>query len=149
MHNEQRIHPRESSTTRSGIIIAVAIHVAIIAAIVGRSHLSNFTAGDDSLDGSGDTAPLAGAVVIPKWNTHPLVIMDEAYARLPFARVHLLLGDSMKVTSADGAAMFTVRAGTMFVVRITRPGYEPQLLRLPNQASEQNPLEVRMARTKQ
>ena len=149
MRAEQGVHPRESSTTRSGLIIAVAIHVAIIAALIGRSHIGNFTAGDDSLDGSGDTAPLAGAVVIPKWNTHPLVIMDEAYARLPLARVHLLLGDSMKVTSADGAAMFTVRARTMFVVRITRPGYEPQLLRLPNKASEQNPLEVRMARTKQ
>jgi hypothetical protein len=141
---ESRISPWESSTTRTGLIVAVAIHVAIIAAIIGRSHLGNFTAGDDSLDGSGDTAPLAGAAVIPKWNTHPLVIMDEAYARLSLARVHLLLGDSMKVTSADGAAMFTVRAGTMFVVRVTRPGYEPQLLRLPNRQAEASPHEIRM-----
>jgi hypothetical protein len=143
-----RISPGESSTTRTGLIVAVAVHVAIIAAIIGRSHLGNFTAGDDSLDGSGDTAPLAGAAVIPKWNTHPLVIMDEGYARLPLARLHLLLGDSMKVTSADGAAMFTIRAGTMFVVRITRPGYEPLLLRLPNGRSETSSHEIRMVATR-
>lgn len=148
MRTEQRVHPWESSTSRTGLVIAVAIHVAIIAALVGRSHLGDFTAGDDSMDGSGDTAPLAGATVIPKWNTHPLVIMDEAYARLPLARVHLLLGDSMKVTSADGAAMFTIRAGTMFVVRITRPGYEPLLLRLPNGRSEASPHEIRMVATR-
>ena len=144
MRTEQRIHPWESSTTRSGLVIAVAIHVALIAALIGRSHVGNFTAGDDSFDGSGDAAPLAGAAVIPKWNTHQLVIMDERYARLPLARVHLLLGDSMKVTSADGATMFTIRTGTMFVVRVTRPGYEPQLLRLPNHRSEASPHEIRM-----
>jgi hypothetical protein len=147
MRTEPRISPWESSTTRTGLIVAVAIHVAIIAALVGRSHLGNFTAGDDSMDGSGDTAPLAGAAVIPKWNTHPLVIMSESYARLPSARVHLLLGDSMKVTPADGTTMFTVRAGTMFVVRVTRPGYEPQLLRLPNRQSEASPREIRMVAT--
>lgn len=146
MRSEQRMHPWESSTSRTGLVIAIAIHVAIIAAIVGSWHLGNFTAGDDSMDGTGDTAPLAGATVIPKWNTHPLVIMDEGYARLPSARIHLLLGDSMKVTAADGTVMYTVRAGTMFVVRVTRRGYEPLLLRLPNQQSEQNPREIRMTR---
>jgi len=148
MRTEPRISPWESSATRTGLIVAVAIHVAIIAAIIGRSHFGNFTAGDDSMDGSGDTAPLVGAAVIPKWNAHPLVIMNEAYARLPSARVHLLLGDSMKVTAADGTTMFTVRAGTMFVVRVTRPGYEPLLLRLPNAKSEGSPREIRMVAAK-
>ena len=96
------------------------------------------------MDGAGDAAPLGGAPATAKWNTHPLVIVNEDYAPLASARVHLLLGDSMKVTSPSGTAGFTVRAGTMFVVRVTRAGYEPLLLRLPNRETEQGPREIRM-----
>lgn len=149
MRTEQPIRPWESSTTRTGLIIVVAIHVAIIAALVVRWRLGNFTAGDDSMDGTGHTAPLGGTPVVPKWNAHPLVVVNDDYAPLPSSRVHLLLGDSMKVTSHDGATMFTVRAGTMFVVRVTRAGYEPMLLRLPNAQSERTPREIRMTAVKE
>ena len=149
MRAERQARAWESSTSRTGLIIAVAIHVAIIAAIVGGWRLGNFTAGDDSMDGAGDTAPLGGALVVPKWNAHPLVIVNGDDAPLPSARVHLLLGDSMKVTSGEGTTMFTVRASTMFVVRVTRAGYEPLLLRLPNEKSEQAPREIRMTAVKE
>src|SRR6185312_15755084 len=98
MRTTQRTNPWESSTTRTGLVIAVAIHVAIITAVLGTWRLRNFTAGDDSMDGSGDSAPLGGKPVHSDWKTHTLLIEDESETPLASARVHLLLGDSIKVT---------------------------------------------------
>jgi hypothetical protein len=144
MRADQSAKSSLSGTTRVGLIIAVAVHVVIIAAILRSQHTTNVTAGDDTIEGSARGATIGGAQVKPIWRTHHLAIVDENGIPLDAARVHELPDDSLKITSRDGVATFNVRAGAMFFVRVTKRGYEPLSTRLPNSAADTIPTAIRL-----
>jgi hypothetical protein len=132
---------------RVGVAIAVAIHVAIIAALIATQRAANYTAGYDSIEGSSTGATLGGRVVKSNWNLLTLTIVNEAGEALDSVRVHEMLGDSIKVTPRGGTATFGVRAGAMFLVRITKRGYEPLTTRLPNNVPGSSTRTIRLRRS--
>jgi len=126
-------------------VIAVVIHIAIISWLLGYRFTGNFTSGSDTIEGSPNDAGFGGMPVKSIWHTHMLVIVDDTGAPLDSARVRDLISGKVVVTSDRGNASFTTRAGAMFVIRATKPGYEGVKLRLPNEVSESAPRSIHLS----
>ena len=75
--------------------------------------------------------------------------MNDSDVPLDSVHVHSMLGDSMKVTARGGDVTFEVHAGAMFLVRITKHGYEPLVTRLPNQVLGVSSQTVRLLESRQ
>jgi hypothetical protein len=126
--------------------IAVAIHVVIIAWLLGYRFTGHFASGSDTIEGSGDGAEIGGMPVKAIWHTHTLVIVNDSGAPLDSARVRDLISGKLFVTEERGRVTFMTRAGAMFVVRVTKRGYEGVKLRLPNEVSESAARNIHLAK---
>jgi hypothetical protein len=127
-------------------VIAVAVHVVIIAWLVGYRFTGHFSSGSDTIEGSGDGSTMGGMPVKAIWHTHTLAIVNDTGAPLDSARVRDLISGALVVTADRGRATFMTRAGAMFVVRVTKAGYEGIKLRLPNDVSESAVRNIRMTK---
>lgn len=117
-------------------MIAVAIHVVVLLVLFGRPLAARFHPELGTLEATSADASEGRIVVKHVWHTHTLIVVDENYLPLDSARVRDLIGDRMIVTTRRGTATFAVRSDSMFMVRVTKPGFEPFLKRLPNEVSE-------------
>lgn len=127
-------------------MIAVAIHIVIIAWLLGYRFTGAFSSGTDTIEGFDNGSDLSGMPVKPIWHTHTLVIVDDTGATLDSARVRDLISGHVIVTANRGRATFETRAGAMFVVRVTKPGFEGIKLRLPNDVSESAARRIHLSR---
>lgn len=118
----------------------------IIAWLLGYRFTGNFTSGPDTIEGSGDGSSMGGMPVKAIWHTHTLVIVNDTGAPLDSARVRDLISGRVVITETRGRVTFMTRAGAMFVVRVTKPGYEGVKLRLPNEVSESAPRNIHLAK---
>jgi hypothetical protein len=118
----------------------------IIGWLLGYRFTGNFTSGADAIEGSDNGAGMGGMPVKAIWHTHTLVIVSDTGAPLDSARVRDLISGRVVVTEDRGRANFMTRAGAMFVVRVTKPGYEGVKLRLPNEVSESAPRNIHLAK---
>ena len=110
----------ESKNSRWGIsgraaLIAVAIHIVIIVAL--RK---------------------------PVFHSHTLFVVNDTGAAIDSARVRDLIADRMLLTPHSGTVTFLKREGEIFMLRITRAGYAPVRVRLPNEVSESKPIVMRL-----
>ena len=147
MRTDRPSNQWHSDTIRVSAAIAVAIHVVIIAALIATQRTANYTAGYDSIEGSSTGTAFGGTPVKSNWHLLILAVVNNESVPLDSVLIHEMLGDSVKVTSRSGRTEFAVRAGAMFLARITRRGYEPLTLRLPNTVAKTSTHTVRMAPT--
>ena len=126
--------------------IAVAVHVVIIGWLLGYRFTGHFISGSDTIEGSEDGSEVGVMPVKAIWHTHTLVIVNDTGAPLDSARVRDLISGKMVVTADRGRVTFMTRAGAMFVVRVTKPGYEGVKLRLPNEVSESAARNIHLAK---
>jgi hypothetical protein len=70
--------------------------------------------------------------------------VNDTGAAIDSARVRDLIADRLLVTPRSGTVTFLKRDGEVFMVRITRAGYAPLRMRLPNEVSESKPIVMRL-----
>lgn len=120
--------------------------MVIIAWLLGYRFSGRFTSGTDTIEGFDNGSEMGGMPVKPIWHTHTLVIVNDTGTPLDSARVRDLISGHVIVTANRGRATFETRAGAMFVVRVTKPGYQGTKLRLPNDVSESAPRFIHLSR---
>lgn len=126
-------------------VIAVVVHVAIIAALLHSTFARNFEAETDIGGGDGNDAASESSVTRkPVLHSHTLFVVNDTGTPIDSARVRDLIADRQLVTQRNGMVTFLKRDGDIFMVRITRPGYAPLRVRLPNEVSEAKPIVMRL-----
>jgi hypothetical protein len=139
----------DSNNSRWGIsgraaLIAVAIHIVIVVALLHSTYGRNFAAESD-IGGGDDNGAASGNVNRkPVFHAHTLFVVNDTGAAIESARVRDLIADKVLVTPRSGTVTFLKRDGEIFMVRVTRPGYAPLRVRLPNEVSESRATVVRL-----
>jgi hypothetical protein len=139
----------ESKNSRWGIsgraaLIAVAIHIVIIVALLHSTFSRNFDTASDIGGGDGNDAANGSLSRKPVFHSHTLFVVNDTGAAIDSARVRDLIADRMLVTPHSGTVTFLKREGEIFMLRITRAGYAPVRVRLPNEVSESKPIVMRL-----
>jgi hypothetical protein len=125
-------------------VIAVLVHIAIIAALLHSTFTRNFAAESDIGGGDGNDAANGSIIRKPVFHAHTLFVVNDTGTPIDSARVRDLIADRMLVTPHSGTVTFLKRDGEIFMVRITRAGYAPMRVRLPNEVSESKPIVMRL-----
>lgn len=114
------------------LIAAIAIHVAIIAALTGTGMGSIWHPGPDTIEGTDQPTGFSGMPVKSRLHKHTVLVVDDSGKSIDSAVVHELLEDRVGRTRESGVVVTTVRSGAMFVVRVTRNGFDGVTTRLAN-----------------
>jgi hypothetical protein len=130
--NRAELNPPTSGGMKAALIAAIAIHVAIIAALTGTSIGSIWHPGPDTIEGTDQPTGFSGMPVKSRMHTHTVLVVDDSGKSIDSAVVHELLDDRVRRTAASGVVTSTVRSGAMFVVRVTRRGFDGVTTRLAN-----------------
>jgi hypothetical protein len=116
-------------------IVALAIHVVIIATLVGNGVGNIWHPGTDTIEGTSAPTRLSGMPMKPVWHMLGIIVVDDWSGKaVDSAVVHDLVADRVMRTSAIGLVTVPVRAGAMLAVRVTRRGFDVATLRVPNVA---------------
>ena len=131
-------------------VIAVAIHVAIIATLVGHGIGAVWHPGADTIEGTSEPTRLSGMPVKPVWHSVGIIVVDDwTGSAIDSAVVHDLIANRVRLTSQIGFTMVPVRAGAMLFVMVTRRGFDVATLRIPNVADSVQLHMVRLVRLPQ
>lgn len=125
-------------------MFAVVIHVAILVALLHSTFTRNFAAETDIGGGDGNDAANGSINRKPVYHAHTLFVVNDTGAAIDSARVKDLIADRMLVTHRSGTVTLLKRDGDIFMVRVTRSGYAPMRVRLPNVVSESKPIIIRL-----
>jgi hypothetical protein len=133
---------RSGANERSvgGIVAAVVIHAAIIAAIIVWAKSGAHSGGNTRTAGgrvSGLSSDATGMPATHLRNVRLFKIVD-ATSRKPLvhAEVRDLMSDEVALSTADGAASLEARPGAQMRVRVTMAGYIDATVEVANRAAE-------------
>jgi hypothetical protein len=128
-------------------LAALAIHVVVIALLVSNGIGSLWHPGPDTIEGSADATGFGGMLLKPVWHRLDIVVMDDWSGKpIDSAVVHDLVANRVTRTSATGLSAVSVRAGAMLFVLVTKRGFDPSRLRVPNVSDSVQLHMVRLAR---
>jgi hypothetical protein len=116
-------------------ILAVAIHVVIIATLVGHGIGNSWHPGPDTIEGTRAPTRFSGMPVKPVWHALGIIVVDDWSGKaIDSAIVHDMVANRVTTTSQTGLTTVSVRAGAMLFVLVTKRGFDAAAVRVPNVA---------------
>jgi len=115
---------------KGALMIALVIHVVIIAIVLRTARANAGTSGSGTIEGAAAHPTLGGMPMRVGRIPNPLQVDDEAYKGIDAAVVHVLAPDSVMRTAKDGSTTLMIRPGSWVLVRVTKAGFKPVTLRI-------------------
>ncbi|HEV8411150.1 MAG TPA: hypothetical protein VGQ30_11630 [Gemmatimonadaceae bacterium] len=115
---------------RSALLLALAVHVVVIAVVLNTAHANAGTGGSGTVEGIAPTTTFSGMPVKTGFVANPIQIDDADYKGIDSAVVHVLAPDSVFRTRKDGGTAISMHPGSWVLIRVTKKGFSPITLRV-------------------
>jgi hypothetical protein len=115
---------------RTALLLALIVHVVVIAAVLNAAHATTGTGGAGTIEGIAPTTTFSGMPVKTGLVANPIQIDDADYRGIDSAVVHVLAPDSVFRTAIDGSTAVTLHPGSWVLIRVTKKGFEPTTRRV-------------------
>ena len=110
---------------RTALLLALIVHVVVIAVVLNTAHAHTGTGGSGTIEGIAPTTTFSGMPVKTGLVVNPIQIDDADYRGIDSAVVHVLAPDSVFRTAKDGSTAVTIHPGSWVLIRVTKRGFEP------------------------
>ncbi len=105
---------------RSALLLALVIHVVVIAVVLNTAHANTGTGGSGTIEGIAPTTTFSGMPVKTGLVVNPIQIDDADYTGIDSAVVHVLAPDSVFRTAKDGSTAVAMHPRSWVLIRLTK-----------------------------